>query len=103
MYHDIWGFIEPYISNYLCGFRKYLKDACITIYGDSEFKSCNIYSTYNGSETICYRGPKTWALLPKYIKESKTLSIFKTKIKKWKPKGCACRLCRTYVHSIGFL
>ena len=68
-----------------------------------EFKSYNIYSTYNGSETICYRGPKTWALLPKYIKESKTLSIFKTKIKQWKPKGCMCRLCRTYVHSIGFL
>ena len=57
----------------------------------------------NGIETIRYRGPKTWHLVPIEIKNSKTLSEFKTKIKKWKPKGCTCRLCKIYIHNLGFL
>ena len=30
MYHDIWGFIKPYLSNYLCRFRKgYSTESCL--------------------------------------------------------------------------
>ena len=68
-----------------------------------EFESSNIRTVYNGSETISYRGPKTWALVPDEIKASVSLSVFKKKIKKWKPVGCTCRLCKIYVHSIGFI
>ena len=35
-----------------------------------------------GTETLRYRGPQTWELLPIDIKEAKSLSDFKTKIKK---------------------
>ena len=35
-----------------------------------------------GTETIRYRGPKTWELLPTEIKEAKSLLDFKTKIKR---------------------
>ena len=56
-----------------------------------------------GTETIRYRGPKVWDLLPSDIKESDTLFSFKAKIKKWKPQGCTCRLCKTYVFNLGFL
>ena len=56
-----------------------------------------------GTETIRYRGPKTWELLPSDIKNAQSLVEFKAKIKKWKPKGCACRLCINYVYHYGFV
>ena len=49
------------------------------------FLSTNIHSVFNGTETISFRGPKIWALVPEEIKESKSLTEFKTKICKWKP------------------
>ena len=45
-----------------------------------------------GTETIRYRGPKTWDIVPRDIKNAQSLVEFKTKIKKWKPQGCTCRL-----------
>ena len=56
-----------------------------------------------GLETIRYRGPKTWELVPNDIKNSITLSIFKRKIKKWKPSGCTCRLCKVYIPDLGYI
>ena len=67
------------------------------------FKTTNIFSVYNGTETISFRGPKTWSLVPQEIANSKSLPIFKDKIKKWKPAGCTCRICKTYIPNIGFL
>jgi hypothetical protein len=68
-----------------------------------EFASSNIRTVHNGSETISYRGPKTWALVPDGIKKSSSLSVFKRKIKDWKPVGCTCRICKTYVQNLGFI
>ena len=56
-----------------------------------------------GTETIRYRGPKTWELLPEEIKEAKSLIEFKSKIKAWKPQGCTCRLCKLFIPHLGFL
>ena len=67
------------------------------------FKNHNIRSVYCGTETISFRGPKTWALIPEEIKSSNSLEEFKRKIKEWEPLGCTCRLCKIYVNNIGFL
>ena len=56
-----------------------------------------------GTETIRYRGPKTWDLVPTKIKGCKSLKEFKDKIKQWKPQGCTCRLYKSYIHNIGFI
>ena len=56
-----------------------------------------------GIETLRYRGIKTWDLVPDDIKASRSLSIFKQKIKEWRPQGCTCRLCKKYVFNLGFL
>ena len=56
-----------------------------------------------GKETIRYRGPKTWDMLPQSIKDSKTLSEFKTKINVWQPKDFTCRLCKTFIPELGFI
>ena len=56
-----------------------------------------------GTETLRYRGPKTWEMLPENIKESKTLEEFKNKVKLWKPTNCTCRLCKTFIPQLGFI
>ena len=70
---------------------------------NSEFRSSNIHSVYNGTETISYRGPKTWSLIPNDIKNSGTLPQFKCKKKNWKPEGCMCRLCHIFIPNLGFI
>ena len=56
-----------------------------------------------GIETLRYRGIKTWDLIPDDIKSSKSLPIFKQKIKEWRPEGCTCRLCKEYIFNLGYL
>ena len=53
-----------------------------------DFKTDNVRTTYSGTETLRFRGPKTWDLVPDDIKSSTDLSEFKRKIKAWKPEGC---------------
>ena len=50
-----------------------------------------------------YRGPQTWDIVPNEIKNSSSLEQFKQKIKLWKPLTCKCRLCKVYLHNIGFI
>ena len=67
------------------------------------FKSNNIRTVFNGTETISYRGPRIWELVPNDIKKSKTLTEFKYRIRNWEPVGCTCRICKTFVRNLGFL
>ena len=67
------------------------------------FKTSNIRTVYYGSETLMYRGPKIWNLLPVDIKESNSLIEFKRKIKSWKQKGCTCRMCIPFIPNLGFI
>ena len=50
----------------------------------------NVKTTSYGIETLSFRGPKE--IVPDDIKNSNYLSVFKTKIKQWKPTGCDCKL-----------
>ena len=58
------------------------------------FAGSNIRTVYYGTETISFRGPKTWTLVPEEIKASNTIEEFKAKIKRWRPEGCTCQLCK---------
>ena len=62
-----------------------------------------VRTVYYGLETIRYRGLKTWEIVPLEIQESKTLVEFKAKIKNWRPTNCTCRLCKTFIHDLGFI
>ena len=61
-----------------------------------------INTVNRGEETVRYRGPKTWEIVPEEIKNAESLAIFKDRIKKWKPVGCTCRLCKTFVRGLGY-
>ena len=54
------------------------------------------------TETIFYLAPKIWSLLPNVIKSSKSLDVFKSKIRQWEP-DCPCRLCKNYLQHVGFI
>ena len=60
-----------------------------------------INTVKRGEESIRYRGPKTWDMVPEKIKESKSLAIFKDKIRTWKPIDCFCRICTTTIPGAG--
>ena len=62
-----------------------------------------VNSVRYGTETVSFLAPKIWDILPKDIKDSESLDIFKRKIKKWIPSECPCRLCKTYVPQVGFI
>ena len=48
-----------------------------------------------GTETISYRGPQIWNLIPERLRTLETLNKFKKEIKKWKCDACPCRMCKT--------
>ena len=45
---------------------------------------------------------KNYGKLPKEIKESQSLDIFKRNIKAI-PLDCSCKLCKSYIANLGFL
>ena len=69
----------------------------------NRFQASNVKTVYNGTETLSFRGPKTWSLVPESIRNAISLKEFKAKIKKWEPKRCECRLCRNYIQHLGFI
>ena len=80
-----------------------LKSCTYNLRQNRTFKTHNVKSVYNGTETASYLGPKIWDLVPNEIKTSTSLSIFKSKIKHWIPNDCPCRLCKVYVANVGFI
>ena len=63
----------------------------------------NVRTVCYGLESVRYRGPKIWEMLPKQLKEANSLAAFKIKIKTWKATECTCRLCKTFVPNLGFI
>ena len=70
---------------------------------NSDFKRENIWTVTYGSETLSFRGPEIWDVIPIEIKQTASLSIFKKKIRLWKPIGCKWRMCLIYVANVGFI
>jgi hypothetical protein len=70
--------------------------------GKGDFVIPRIKTVNRGEETVRYRGPITWDLVPEDIRKAESLAIFKDKITNWKPLGCTCRLCKVYVKDLGF-
>ena len=67
-----------------------------------EFASRAINTVHYGSESLSFLGPKIWEMLPVDLKNSDSLDSFKSGIKNWRPQECPCRLCKRYIHRVGF-
>ena len=55
-----------------------------------------------GIDTVRFVGQKLWQSVPKEIKESQSLDIFKRNIKAIL-LDCSCKLCKSYIANLGFL
>ena len=69
----------------------------------SDFVIPQIRTVLKGSNSIRYFGPIIWNLIPEELKNITSLNIFKKEIRRWKPKNYPCRICRNYVHNLGFV
>ena len=56
-----------------------------------------------GKNSVRYLGPLIWKIVLSFYKNAINLLEFKRDIKKWTPKECPFRLCKLYVHDLGFI
>ena len=71
--------------------------------GNNVLTRRRVNSVRYGTETVSFLAPKIWDILPKNIKDSESLDIFKRKMKKWISWECPRRLCKTYVPQVRFI
>ena len=69
----------------------------------SILKGKRYFTVHYESESLVSLAPKIWELAPDSIREVKTLSIFKNKIKAWTTDKCPFRLCKNYIWKVGFI
>ena len=56
-----------------------------------------------GLETLNYRSPQLWAILPENVRQINSLVQVKDSVRTWVCIDCPCRLCKFYLPNIGFL
>ncbi len=68
-----------------------------------DFYRPNVNTVFMGEGSLRYFGPIVWnTMLPDSYKSITTLIKFKDEIKHWTPENCPCRICKEYVHGLGF-
>ena len=65
--------------------------------------STNKRTVKYATETVTYRGPQIWNLVPEKTKNASSFDIFKKEIRKWKGDKCPCRTCKTYIQHAGLI
>ena len=70
---------------------------------NNDFVQPRVRSVGNGTESVRFKGPQLWQILPQTIRNSESLAQFKANIKDWKGENCPCKLCRTFIPNLGFL
>ena len=60
------------------------------------------FTVHYGSESVAFLAPKIWEFVPDSIREVKTRSIFKNKIKVWTNNKCPCLVSKNYIGQAGF-
>ena len=67
------------------------------------FMTRNVGKTHYSVESLANLSPKIWNIIPKDIKTLPSVNLFKTKIKKWDPSDCPCKLCKIYIPGLGYI
>ena len=62
-----------------------------------------IRTVYYGGNSLRYLGPNLWELIPSDIKDIDSVEVFKNGIKNWITDNYPYRLCKTYIHQVGFI
>ena len=73
------------------------------MFAQSQEWARKIHSVIYDIKPASFVGAIVWNSLPSDIKECESLEIFRSKITKWTPGNCPCKLCQTYLHQTGYL
>ena len=96
--------LSPDFMNDVFQSRKRGESVSSNTRSDSQFYNIqNPRTTRFGLQSLSNLGQQIWAILPDSIRNFKSLIEFKSSIKKWIPVNCPCRLCRTFIPSLGFI
>ena len=76
---------------------------CNIIRNFQEFETERKRTAYFSLETISYRSPQLWSLLPGQMRQMNSLDNFKWSIRPWVCNTCPCRLCKVYLENVEFL
>ena len=82
---------------------KFCDSATCNLRSDQVLEQRDNRTSNFGVESMLTLGVKFWALVPKNLRQSRSLKSFKQGVKKWNPINCPCRLCKTYVQNVGFI
>ena len=69
----------------------------------AEFGTRTIRTVHYGSNFLRFLGPKIWQIVPSELNRFERVDVSKSKVWKWRPHNCPCRLCDTYIHQVRFI
>ena len=69
----------------------------------TDFLRNTVNTTKFGLNSLRHFASNVWSMISIEIKNSLTVEIFKSKISKWEPNDCDCKLCQDYLHRIGYV
>ena len=75
-------------------------------YNQSNFQclySTNWRTVKYGTETVMYRAPQIWNLVPEKSKYASPFDIFQKKIRKWKGEKSPYRIDKAYIQHVDFI
>ena len=102
MYKLVHGLSPLFMADIFCN-NTNLHSENVSANTRSKSRFCNPSTTIYGLETLRCLGPKIWNMVPHDMKNAKSVANCKTKIRKWKPVNCPCRICATFIPNLGFL
>ena len=77
-----------------------LKETTYNLRNVRALVSTNTKTVLIGNNSISYLAPNIWEQVQEEIKDSKSLNIFKQKIKTWIPLKCPS-ICKLYIPNLG--
>ena len=80
----------------------FLEQGNYNLRNQADFVIPHVKSVNYCLESIQSLGQKIWGSVLNDLKNKESVDSFKIAIKRWKPESCPCRLCKTYLHNIGF-
>ena len=81
----------------------YQNESHYNLRNNDEFVQPRVRSVGNGTESVRFKGPQLWQMLPQTIRNSESLAQFKANIKHWKGENCPCKVCRTFIPNLDLL
>ena len=95
--------VKNNISNKIMNDIFETKNTNYNLRNKSNFSLRSVKTEKFGIDSLQYLANKVWNMVPTDIKALSSLELFKEKIRKWEPKECHCKLCKNYVHNIGYV